>query len=431
MHAQPGQPTSVSPGVYALDCSATVYPYLATKRVNQIYRMALELDTQIDVQILRRVVRNMPRRFPTMFVTLRKDKDTYRLETMRHPETAVCPEPAVYCQPFRLQNGCDLLRVTYKQNRLGIEVFHSISDGSGGMILLKTLAAEYYRALGETIPSEMGVCDCAEPAREAETQDSFRTCYEPEIDGADRAAKHAMQYQKHGPFAPWHQTEIRIPIDPLKALTRANNATITEYAAALYLDILRRTKDAAHTRKPIALSVPINLRPIFQSETLRNFSLYFLATVPQSTSEPTFEDILRHVQRQLREGVDPQLLRRMIHQNVSQAELPVFVRSPRVVKKAILRVGAALYGESLFTSTFSNLGVFRLPEPLAKHVLSFHAMLGESPVNHIKILSYCYNGVVSLMFSSRLASHDLEDAMCERLRQAGLSFDVVRLPDGC
>ena len=81
MHAQPGQPTSVSPGVYALDCSATVYPYLATKRVNQIYRMALELDTQIDVQILRRVVRNMPRRFPAMFVTLRKDKDTYRLET--------------------------------------------------------------------------------------------------------------------------------------------------------------------------------------------------------------------------------------------------------------------------------------------------------------------------------------------------------------
>ena len=172
----------------------------------------------------------------------------------------------------------------------------------------------------------------------------------------------------------------------------------------------------------------INLRPIFRSETLRNFSLYFLATVPQDKSEPTFEDILRNVQRQLHEGVDPELLRRMIHKNVSQAELPVFVRSPRFVKKAILRIGAALYGEGLYTSTFSNLGVFKLPEPLAKHVLSFHAMLGESPVNHIKILSYCYNGVVSLTFSSRLASHALEDAMCERLTREGLPFDVIRRP---
>lgn len=158
------------------------------------------------------------------------------------------------------------------------------------------------------------------------------------------------------------------------------------------------------------------------------YALDCSATVPQSAAEPTFASILRHVQRQLHEGVDPELLRRMIHQNVSQAEMPVFVRSPRIVKKTILRVGAALYGEGLFTSTFSNLGVFRLPEALAKHVLSFHAMLGESPVNHIKILSYCCNGMVSLTFSSRLASHELEDAMCERLTQAGLPFDVIRRP---
>ncbi|MBQ7595678.1 MAG: hypothetical protein IJU45_03320, partial [Clostridia bacterium] len=70
----------------------------------------------------------------------------------------------------------------------------------------------------------------------------------------------------------------------------------------------------------------------------------------------------------------------------------------------------------LYSSTFSNLGIFRLPEPLAGHVLDFHAMLGESPVNHIKILSYCYNGLVSLTFSSRLLSDELENTMCKSLR---------------
>lgn len=413
-------------GVYDLDCSATVYPYLATKKVNQIFRMALELDEEIDVAVLRKAVQDMPRRFPTMFVTLRRDRDAYRLETMRDPQKAVCEEPAVYCQPFRLADGGCLLRVTYKKNRLGIELFHSISDGAGGMILLKTIAAEYYRAKGEQISCECGVCSCAEPARACETEDSFRKNYEPQLDGISRSGKHAFQFAAKGPFEPWHQTELRIPLDSLKTVTKAYGATITEYVVALYLDLLRQA--AKGSRKPVALSVPINLRPIFDSQTLRNFSLYFLASVPQDKPEPTFDDILQNVRRQLREGTDKDLLRRTIRQNVSQADLPIFVRSPRPVKKAILRVGAAMYGEGLYTSTFSNLGIFRLPEDLAKHVVSFHAMLGESPVNHIKILSYCYNGVISLMFSSRLVTREMENAMCDRLRQAGVDFDVVTMP---
>ena len=419
-------PTSANPDVYALDCSATVYPYLATKKVNQIFRMALELDEEIDVAVLREAVRGMPKRFPTMFVMLRKDRDTYRLQTMQDAQTAICPEPAVYCQPFRLENGENLLRVTYKGNRLGIEVFHAISDGAGGMILLKSLAAEYYRAKGEEIPCEDGVCACTEEARTAETEDSFRTNYEPELDGVSRKAKHAFQFAEHGPFEPWHQTELRIPLDALKSVTKAHGATITEYAAALYLDVLRA--HSGGTEKPVVLSVPINLRPVFGSQTLRNFSLYFLASVPQEEKNVSFDDILQNVHRQLQAGTDKDLLRRTIHQNVSQAEMPAFVKSPRLVKKAILRIGAALYGEGLYTSTFSNLGIFRLPEALAKHVLSFHAMLGESPVNHIKILSYCYNGVISLMFSSRLATRELENAVCARLRQEGIGFDVVTMP---
>lgn len=412
--------------VFALDCSATVYPYLATKKVNQIFRMALELDEEIDLDALRAAARKMPRRFPTMFVTLRKDSDTYRLQTMQNGETAICPEPAVYCQPFRLENGENLLRVTYKGNRLGIEVFHAISDGAGGMILLKSLAAEYYRAKGEEIPCEYGVCACDEQAQPYETEDSFRTNYEPDLGGVSRAAKHAFQFSEKGPFEPWHQTEIRIPLQSLKIVTKAHGATITEYAAAVYLDILRTAaKDA---KKPVVLSVPINLRPVFDSRTLRNFSLYFLASVPQDIPDPSFDDILRNVQSQLRAGTDKELLRRTIRQNVSQAEMPIFVKSPRIVKKAILRIGAAMYGEGLYTSTFSNLGIFKLPEALMQHVRSFHAMLGESPVNHIKILSYCYDGVISLMFSSRLVTRELETAMCERLRKEGVDFDIVTLP---
>ncbi len=390
--------------------------------------MALELDVTTDLAIPRGTVCRLAARFPPMFVNLKIDRDTYRLETMRDPAAAVCPEPPVYCQPFSMEDGCGLLRVTYLKNRLGIEMFHSISDGSGGMILLKTLAAEYYRALGEDIPCEYGVCTSDESASPEETVDSFRACYEPELEGVSRSGRHAYQFAAHGPFRPWHQTEFRIPLDALKSAGKAHNATITVYAAALYLDLLRTAADAEQSKKPVVLSVPINLRPFFDSQTLRNFSLYFLASVPQDKPHPTFDDILANVQTQLKEGTDKDLLRRTIHQNVSQAELPVFVKAPRQIKKCILNIGAKLYGEGLYTSTFSNLGVFRLPDALARHVRDFHAMLGESPVNHIKILSYSYNGLVSLTFSSRLAEKKMEDAIAARLRQEGLPFTTIRRP---
>jgi hypothetical protein len=85
--------------------------------------------------------------------------------------------------------------------------------------------------------------------KDSETEDSFRKNYEPQLDGISRKAKHAFQFSENGPFEPWHQTEIRIPLQSLKAVTKAHGATITEYVVSLYLDILR--KAAGDSRKPI------------------------------------------------------------------------------------------------------------------------------------------------------------------------------------
>ncbi len=166
------------------------------------------------------------------------------------------------------------------------------------------------------------------------------------------------------------------------------------------------------------MSVPINLRPVFESETLRNFSLYFLASVPKG--EVTIERILENVRREFKEGTDKDLLQRTINTNVSQQDAAAFRVLPRPVKHALLRVGGALFGERMFTSALSNLGIFKVPDELVPHIKTFHAILGQVPTNHIHTTAYCYNGTLGLMFSSRLASRDIEHITQRLLQERGV-----------
>ena len=60
------------------------------------------------------------------------------------------------------------------ENRIAVEYFHSLTDGNGALVFLKSLTAEYleqkYRV---SIPFENGVLDRRELPKEEELEDSF------------------------------------------------------------------------------------------------------------------------------------------------------------------------------------------------------------------------------------------------------------------
>ena len=366
-----------------------------------------------------RLVERLCERFPTLFVRLRRNAFGYKLEHVHDVTPFIMPRPAILNLPYDLKNDDHLMRITYRGNRLAVECFHSVTDGSGAITLLKSIVAEYYRTLGEEIPSTCGVLSPDDEPKPTETEDSFRTRFVGGMKSVPRSGKGAFQYSRKGPFAAWHQTELSMPLADIRPLAKAVGATLTEYIVALYLNVFYIMKEAEKATKPVVMSVPINLRPVFDSETLRNFSLYFLASVPEGR-DVTFEQILENVKRDFRAGTDKELLQRTIDTNVSQQDAAAFRMLPRVVKHGILRVGGTLYGERLFTSAFSNLGIFKVPDELAVHIQSFHAILGQVPKNHIHTTGYCYNGTLGLMFSSRLASREIEHTMQRLLRERGV-----------
>ena len=406
--------------LYQMDCSAIVYPYLATDKIQHSFTMEADLDREIDPELLKTVVQRLCERFPTLFVRLRREKLGYKLEHVHDVTPFIMPRPAILNAPYDLENNENLIRITYRGCRLAVECFHSVTDGNGAITLLKSIMAEYFRALGEDIPNTCGVLSPEDAPKPTETEDSFRKNFVSAKDTVARTGKMAFQYNPNGPFATWHQTELTMPLSEIKPVAKAAGATLTEYSVAVYLYAFYMTEKGKKSKKPIVMSVPINLRPLFGSETLRNFALYFLASVPKG-KDVSFEDVLENVKKEFKAGTDKDLIQRMINLNVAQQEMAVFRAMPRVVKGTVLRIGAAFCGECLFTSTFSNLGIFKVPDELAVHVKTFHAVLGQVPKNHILTTAYCYNGTLGFMFSSRLQSREIEHNVQRLLRERGVN----------
>ena len=59
-------------------------------------------------------------------------------------------------------------------NRIAVEFFHALTDGTGGLIFLKTLLAEYLsEKYGLSVPAGAGVLGRLEEPDEEEFEDSF------------------------------------------------------------------------------------------------------------------------------------------------------------------------------------------------------------------------------------------------------------------
>ena len=79
---------------------------------------------------------------------------------------------------------------------------------------------------------------------------------------------------------PAHMVNITtgyMPVDALKNKAKEYGVTITEFIAALLLDVHYRKQLEEHRGrgklKDVSVQIPVNLRNSFPTKTLRNFSL--------------------------------------------------------------------------------------------------------------------------------------------------------------
>ena len=126
-----------------LDNAAKIFPAVKRRDWSNVFRLSATLTQPIDPLLLQEAVRLVAPRFPSMLVSLHRGLFWYYLEQVPEPPR-VRPDsscPLVHMTSRELETCA--LRVLYFRNRIAVEFFHSITDGNGGLVFLKTLTAAY------------------------------------------------------------------------------------------------------------------------------------------------------------------------------------------------------------------------------------------------------------------------------------------------
>lgn len=410
---------------YPLETSAKIYPAIISPRQPSVFRLSCTFEKEIDPDILQTALNVTMKRYPGFCMTLKRGAFWFYFEELeKNPELK--PEQNYPCQMVDPeQEGGFLFRVTWFKNRVNLEIFHVISDGTGGFEFLKTLVYYYLLLSGENVKPGETVRTLEHKPTTEERENSFLRYYDPMIP-SDRTDTIALHYQGTR-LPPGHSRAMHIHTDaaPLLAISHEYEVTVTEYLTAQLLHsfftVLKETTDSD---KPVKISVPINLRKIFPSDTLRNFTYFANIGEPLENASEPLETTLSYIKTQLRMMCTREPLISRINPNVSSEKNPLLRAAPLSLKQLVLRQAHHILGDNLFTASFSNLGVIRLDDTMVRHIKNFDFGLSCSDAIPLNLSMLTYGNTVYMTFSSIVEERDVERIFIRKLHSAGLELRV-------
>ncbi len=400
---------------FKLDNAAKLYPAVSSFRWSSAFRISAELTEAVDPKRLQQAADNIMPRFPSLKVRMRSGLFWYYLEEIKAPLT-VRQDAGHPCMPFRFrQDHGYLLRVFYYRNRISAEFFHSLTDGTGGLVFLKTLVVEYLRLAGKKVHFDHGAARPLDKPGDDEVKDAFLQMPLPRV-----RASRKEEAAYHFPATPEIPHTLRIiaasiPCAPLVSQAKALNATVTEYLVSVMLWAAYQSQEAQHPRKkkPLRISVPVNMRAFYPSSTMRNFSTFVNPGIDPRLGAYTFEEIVQEVRAYIRYAVNPKLLSAVIATNVADEKNLLVRLVPRVIKDLVISGVFRQSGDRLVTSTLSNLGRTELPSGTERLIRRFEFQLGSPSSPLCNCACVTTGGELRLVFSSNIRETTLpRETLC-------------------
>ena len=411
-----------------LDNAAKIYPAAKRRNWNNFFRISATLTEPVDVAVLRSALDVTARRFPSIAVRLRRGMFWYYLEQIPHSpaiqEEKSCPLAHV---PFHEVRQC-AFRVLVYHNRFAVEFFHALTDGTGGLTFFKTLLAEYLsQKYGLTIPAGDGVLGRLEEPDAEELEDSFlRYAGNIKASRKEATAWHLTGTPEKDGFK--DLVTLMIPAPVLKECAKAHGVTVTELLCAAMMQAICQLQaekvPQRSRRKPVKVLLPVNLRNLFPSKTLRNFASYITPEVDPRMGDYTFDEICAAVYHRMGLENNPQTMRAKFAANVASEQSPLLRVMPLFIKNLAMKAVFDTVGECKSCLCLSNLGVVRLPEVMAPYVARMDFIIGvQSKAPHnCGVLTW--NDTVYINCIRSIREPELELHFYRVLHQLGLPVKV-------
>lgn len=410
-----------------LDNAALIFPATQNSRWVNTFRLSADLAETVDPALLGQAVRDLMPRFPTVYVRLGRGLFWYYLQAVdKAPD--VIPE---YAYPLthmsrREQKRC-CFRVLYHENRIAVEFFHAITDGTGGEIFLKSLVARYLELrYGVPVETVFGIRDRRDAPTAEERRDAFQT-YTGDFPMSRREDTVYRLFGTPDATGFMHVITGIVPTGELIRKAREYGATVTGFLAAVMLKTIIGMQEGhvrREKRRPVKVTIPINLRKVFGADTLRNFALVLNIGVDPRLKDYSLADLCREYRHQMDLENTPERMAARIAANVLPARNKLLRIAPLFIKNIAMRSVYNRCGERKGCINISNLGSIALPEGMRPYVTRVDFMIGVqlSYPNNCSVAS-C-GDVTTINMIRNIRETELERRFFSELVRLGIPVSV-------
>jgi len=404
---------------FKLDNAGSIYPSAIQKNWNFVYRISATFKEKINVEQLQKALDDIIPRFPTFNVKLCHGFFWNYYEP-NFSRLVVERETDFPCQPFDLNDREGfLIRILYSDHKIMLEAFHAIADGRGALFFFNSLVARYLERLGVVISTYVGCANYLDVPNDEESEDAF---FRYVNDQKTKRPKERPAYKIKGSVLPdgvVNTLEAHMSVNNIKEVARAHNASISEYlSSAVAYAIYQEAKNA---KKPVRVSIPCDLRPRFESKTLRNFSSY--KNVEVVGEDLSFEDILSQFKTQFSE-IDNDFFQSNINANV-KIQKNFFIKIfPFFIKNIALKLSFNYLGENCQTLAFSNIGRVNVPKEFEDYIDYYSVNLGRSLHNQKSIGVISFGDKMVMSISSKIKENNTEKALFKFLADDGIKIKL-------
>ncbi len=416
---------------YKLDNAGKLYPSITSTRRSTVFRLSAKTTTDVKPAILQKALEVTVNRFPYYKVNLKRGLFWYYFEESDHmPE--VKEESHYPCMFLRYRRKKTFpFRVLYYNSYIHLEISHSIADGHGALIFLKTLMVEYYRQLeGLAYVDLKGAKNIDEKPLEGEYEDAFAKYYQPGVPQQgrpDSAVNFPFTLMEKGKYS--FLTGI-VAVAEVKKVAGTFGCTVTQYIAGIYFMAIQDYKESAKGREQramtgrVVLNLPVDLRRIFPSETMKNFFVSLTPMIDLRLGHYELEEVINYLKSYMKIHMNKKNFSKYISRNVKNERNPIIRIVPLGLKNIVMPWIYVWFGERGYTSSISNMGRVELPGELEPYVEAVEFFPPPSEMNKIKMCISTYKGNMYLSFGRTTDNTEIEKFFFRRLVKSGISVKV-------
>lgn len=385
-----------------LDNTAKIFS-LEEKNNNNIFRLSILLKEEVDSTILKSATIKALEMYPSYKVKLGTGIFWKYLEN-NMAEPIVEEESEVVCKNINLKKNNEyLFKVTYFKNKINLDVFHVLTDGSGAIVFLKGILYNYLNLKYNLKTDYKEVIKYY-----GLIQDEYLKQVDKKLVCREKLNK-AFLIKEKSNLSSNRTYHYILDLQKFKSICKNYNVSITEYLTALYIYAIYNTIYDKSSNRDIIITMPIDLRRHYNVESFSNF--FTCANIEGNVlnvNELSFNKILNQVHKEFRNKLTLDNIKKYLSRDVKLGTNVGIRLIPLIIKQIFMKYFGKFINQTA-TSTLSNVGQIRVEEQYKKYIDNIIVLVSVGSIQNVKCTICSYENNLTVTINSNLISNSLEN----------------------